>query len=474
MRIDIDINTLDRYRTDPAKFIDDFLPLNEKGKPWRLSAHQRKVLSLAFRWTAEGKLELLRLLIWAEMKKSGKSLLAAAIEIWWGFTRPWTEVVNVANDLEQSIGRVFKSVVALLTHNGLLEWAEVRAKSISLSNGTLIEAIPSDYAGEAGRRHSLAIFDEPWGITSERATRLYEELTPPPTEEEAFVLMTTYAGFSGESVLLERLYQDALTGERLDADLEVYRKDAVTMFWSHTPRQPWQTPEYYEQQRQTLRPNAFLRLHENRWVSGTESFIAAEAWDACIDSSLSPQLGPFQHSTVIAIDASFKHDISAGVAVQSVGGKVVLVGHRLWKPTPQEPLDLELTIEAWLLEQYARGRVQAIVVDPYQMHRSITTLQRRGLPIRELPQTSGNIQAFGQALFDAIQGRNLVMYPSPELRQQALNAVAVEGSRGWKIAKEKTSKKIDAIVALAMATHAAITNTNTGNQFGVGVFHAFM
>ena len=32
---------------------------------------------------------------------------------------------------------------------------------------------------------------------------------------------TLYAGFSGESVLLEKLYTEALTGERLDDDLEV-------------------------------------------------------------------------------------------------------------------------------------------------------------------------------------------------------------------------------------------------------------
>src|SRR5262245_7157930 len=200
--------TFDAYRTDPAAFIDRFLPLNEKGKSWRLSAHQRKVLKLALRWTAEGKLDLVRCFIWGEMKKSGKTLLAAALGLWWAFTRPWTEVVCVANDQEQSIGRVFRTMVQLLTHNELLESAEVRAKTISLSNGTLIEAIPSDYQGEAGRRHSLAIFDEPWGIMSERAQRLYEELTPPPTEEEAWLLMTSYAGFSGESKLLEKLYQD--------------------------------------------------------------------------------------------------------------------------------------------------------------------------------------------------------------------------------------------------------------------------
>src|SRR5262249_54461578 len=95
---------------------------------------------------------------------------------------------------------------------------------------------------------------------------------------------------------------------------------------------------------------------------------------------------------------------------------------------------------------------------------------RAGLPIRELPQTTSNVTAFGQALFDLIKGRNLRMYPTADLREQALNAVAVESARGWRLAKEKTTRKIDAIVALAMACHEAI-GTGSAAQVGVGVFH---
>lgn len=39
-----------------------------------------------------------------------------------------------------------------------------------------------------------------------------------------------------------------------------------------------------------------------------------------------------------------------------------------------------------------------------------------------------------------------------------MNTVAVESARGWGIAKEKTSKKIDANVALPMASVAALEN----------------
>jgi len=81
-----------------------------------------------------------------------------------------------------------------------------------------------------------------------------------------------------------------------------------------------------------------------------------------------------------------------------------------------------------------------------------------GLPIREFPQTTGNCTIIDQTLFELLTGLNLILYPSDDLRQQALSTVAVENPRGWRIAKEKTSRKIDAIVALSMACVAAMAH----------------
>ena len=86
------------------------------------------------------------------------------------------------------------------------------------------------------------------------------------------------------------------------------------------------------------------------------------------------------------------------------------------------------------------------LADPYQFYRSLTTLQAAGLPLQEFNQTTGNCTLMGQTLFNLINGRNLVLYADDELRQQALSTVSVETPRGWRIAKEKASKKTDAIV----------------------------
>ena len=237
---------LRRYANDPVRFADTFVKKNEKGKPWSLSTYQRRVLVLAFAAS-------LCLLVWSEVKKSGKTFIAAFLGLWWAFTNPRTEVIVVANDLEQSMSRVFATIVALCQFNpALRESVTIRATSILVSNGTTITAIASEYRGAAGSRHSLVIFDELWGFTSENGQRLYEECTPPPTEPNAWALVVTYAGFMGESKLLEAIYQRGLAGERIDNDLEVYRADELVMLWSHTPRQPWQTETYYAEQRRSL------------------------------------------------------------------------------------------------------------------------------------------------------------------------------------------------------------------------------
>ncbi len=123
-----------------------------------------------------------------------------------------------------------------------------------------------------------------------------------------------------------------------------------------------------------------------------------------------------------------------------------------------QPLNLEDTIEEDLRSLNDNSDVVEVLSDPYQMHRSITTLEAAGVPIREFPQTQGNCTLMGQTLFDLLNGRNLELYSSDELRQQALNTIAVENPRGWRIAKEKASKKIDAIVALAMACVSAMAH----------------
>ncbi len=206
------------------------------------------------------------------VKKSGKTTLNGALTLDWGFAQEApNEILVLANDLEQSLARVFKTMEGIIEHNPELGGSRNSDKSIYLANGTTITAISGDYAGAAGSNHGFVSYDELWGYTSESSRRLWEELTPVPTRRNSIRFITTYAGFEGESELLWDLYKQVVSkdehpegqGERLHPDLPIYvnREARIFAYWDHEPSMPWQTEAYYHSQKKTLRPGTYLRLH---------------------------------------------------------------------------------------------------------------------------------------------------------------------------------------------------------------------
>jgi hypothetical protein len=63
-------------------------------------------------------------------------------------------------------------------------------------------------------------------------------------------------------------------------------------------------------------------------------------------------------------------------------------------------------------------------------------------------------------LYEWIQGHNIVAFPDVNIGLAVSRAIAVETSRGGRIAKDKQGHKIDAVIALAMAAHAAVQGQN--------------
>ena len=100
--------------------------------------------------------------------------------------------------------------------------------------------------------------------------------------------------------------------------------------------------------------------------------------------------------------------------------------------------------------------VRSVRYDPYQLVSTAQRLQKAGLPMEEFAQSSPNLTAASQCLFDLIESQALVLYPDDAMRLAVSRAVAIETPRGWRIGKEKQPFKIDVIVALAMSAYAAV------------------
>ena len=76
--------------------------------------------------------------------------------------------------------------------------------------------------------------------------------------------------------------------------------------------------------------------------------------------------------------------------------------------------------------------------------------------MHEFAQSSPNLTAMSQNLFELIEHKTIRLYADTELRNHAAHSVAIESTRGWRISKEKAANKIDGIVALAMASLEAV------------------
>ncbi len=282
--------TIETLARDPVAFIERVLVNPETGKPFKLHRAQRRFLARCLATAPDGRLQFPELLFSAP-KKSGKTAFAAMLTLFVVLVLggPYAEAYCVANDFEQAQGRVFQAIARIVEASPLLRsTASISANKITFTaTGATITAIASDYAGAAGANPTITTFDELWGYTSERLWRLWDEMVPPPTRKISLRLTVTYAGYEGESTLLEGLYKRGRAGRELEPDL--FEADGLLMFWTHSCIAPWQTPQWVAQMREALRPNQFLRMIENRSVSSESTFIDMEWWDACVDPALRPR-----------------------------------------------------------------------------------------------------------------------------------------------------------------------------------------
>jgi phage terminase large subunit-like protein len=445
-----------------SEWVHHFIKL-PNGTPFILMPHQIKILDHVFTFDKDGRLPY-QTIIYSAPKKSGKTAIESIVMAFFAYNiEAPNEIICAGNKLEQATSKAFRELKGFINRNKILRDEVLRQSDerIELKNGTLIYAIPNDgAAGVAGSNHGLTVWDELWGYTSERDRQLYEELTPVPTRLNSIRFIGTYAGHEGQSSLLEELYHEIFdTNDNvkegvilpLGDDLPCYAVDDMFMYWDHEPRMPWQTPEYYESQRKSLRVNTYLRLHENRWVSNESGLFDMEQWDICTDPHHRPPLPDRGIRLYVGVDASTKKDRSAVVSVYSKDGMIYLGPKRFWQPSRTSPMDLEATMEAFLLELYKGYSLAAVRYDPYQFHRSAMTLRNKGLPMEEYPQTVSNLTDMGQNIYDLVRFHNITFYNDPDLRTEASSAIAKETERGIQITKAKSSLKIDQIVSLAMA-----------------------
>ena len=448
-----DSQTIARLKADPIAFIERVLKDPETGQPFTLYEQQKTFLREGLQRPSEGRMRFTELLFSAP-KKSGKTTFAGMAVIYTAVALAplGGEIYILANDLEQSTSRVFKAVTMILEASPLLKHAVTitNQKVTFKSTGVTISALANDYRGFSGANPTLNVYDESAYYTSEGSRRLWDEGIPSPARKISFRLSVSTSGFEGEDSPLRTLYDRATEkGQELSEDLRADKN--LLCFWSNRCVAPWQSEEWIEEMRGTLRPAQCQRLIENKWVSSESTFIDLVDWDECVDETVLPIPGDKSLTVWAGLDVGLRHDASALVCVCWDGPKARLVSHRIFVPKQGETLDIESTSEAAIMDIFRRFHLKACLYDPWQGIGLAQKLTKLGVPMIEYPQTTGNLSVMAGTLLSLVQERRLRMYSSPELRQAVTKAVALESSRGWRIAKSKQSERIDCIVSLAMA-----------------------
>ena len=227
-------------------------------------------------------------LLYGAPKKLGKTGFAAlhVLTMILLFGGPFGEAYCVANDLEQATSRVYQAIRRIVEASPLLRReAKITEGRITFPafNATIV-ALASDYSSAAGANPTISCFDELWGYTSERSRRLWDEMVTSPVRKISARLTVTYAGFSGESTLLEELYKRGMAQPLIGPSL--HAGDGLLMFWSHEPVAPWQDERWLAEMRRSLRPNQYLRMIENQFVTtGSRSLICCTGTRASICGS---------------------------------------------------------------------------------------------------------------------------------------------------------------------------------------------
>jgi hypothetical protein len=400
----------------------------------------------------------------ARSKKQGKSTLAAGVALYMATRQKYAEVVIVASDLQQSKDRVFRACRYAIEHGPLVGHARCFKDVIELNNRSLITAIPADWQGAAGGNFYAVIFDELHAWVYETQRRLFDEMIIPPTQPHGVRWMSSYAGWLGESNLLKEWWDRGLAGAKMSDDLPIFYAEPASLlaFVDTGPdswRMPWMSDKYIQEIKTSERPNTFRRIWLNEWVSNESQFLPEGAWEACYSPDVTPLAADDKRRVVLGADASTSRDLTALVGVLP-GKRREVVFCRVWKPKKgtlrhgKPTVDLEETIGAEVLRMHKARQVLAVVCDPYQLHTSVIAWEKAGIKVIELAQNAGRVEA-DQALYDTVISRQIAHYNEPGLNEHMRNAIAVETLRGYRLAKDKTSMKIDAAVALSMASWGA-------------------
>ena len=471
---------VDRYYQDGRWILEK--------SPIKLSEYHQKILRHIFTPDAAGRWPY-DTVAWCEPAKSGKSAIAGLVSEYVALHgEKNSAIIMASNKQDQAASLMYKSLTDSIDFNSHLRIAPNKYE-VTFRNGNIVKAIPSNSRGEAGARFSLALFDELWAYTYEDSLRLWSEFKTDPTRLNSMRFAVGYAGYVNESDLWQGLLETGLQGQPVgelsgitneDGSPCCYANDRLFVFWSHTPRQPWQTQQWIDSQRKSLRDSEFRRMIKTEFVDTTSAFLTSGQIEDLVCSDLQP-LAPGTQSKnvgvtaivlgrwweleqmeaeknigisplICALDVATKKDTCALAACywDYKCKQINLAWHRVWYP----PVTLG-TVEDEIIGLNELFNIGMVLFDPYQALYLSERLREKNINTVEFTQNLSNLKQAAEIFASVINGGLLQIYDDNEVKtflQNLRTKEVIDGtSTGFRLVKGSANKKIDLGITISWA-----------------------
>jgi len=331
---------------------------------------------------------------------------------------------------------LFEDVAGKFQRNPLLRGAaRITQREIVIpATGSRLRVLASDAPSAYGLRPDWIAVDE---LAEWRKRELWDSLwTATGKRPGCRMLVISTAGWDRTSIAWEVR--------------QIAQQEADWYFSARGQCASWISPAWLEQQRRTLPPHVFARLHESRWVEGAGAFLLAAEVDVVFDAALAPAA---QRTTdaphALGLDVGLTRDrtVAAVAHRDPATGYVVVDALRTWAGRPGVPVALP-EVEAEVA-RLSRTFAAPVVLDPYQAVLLGQRLRSSGVEVREYPFTADARRLFG-TLLQLVRDGHLRCFPHEDLRRELLSLEVAETAAGWRV-DHRPGRHDDHVIAVALA-----------------------
>ncbi len=350
--------------------------------------------------------------------------------------RPGQQLYCAAADEDQA-RLLFEDVAGKFQRNPLLRAAvKITQREIIVNaTGSRLRVLSSDAPTAYGLRPDWIAVDE---LAAWRRRELWDSLwTATGKRPHCRMLVISTAGWDRASIAWEVR--------------QIAEREADWYFSSRGQCASWIRPEWLEQQRRTLPPHVFARLHECRWVEGAGAFLLAAEVEVVFDPALQPAAQRAVDAPhFLGLDVGLTRDrtVAAVAHRDPATGYVVVDAMRTWAGRPGAPVALP-DVEAEVL-RLSRLFAAPVLLDPFQAVLLGQRLRQAGAEVREYPFTGESRRRLFGTLLQLVKDGHLRCFPHEDLRRELLGLEVQETTAGWRV-DHKAGRYDDHVVALALA-----------------------